>query len=215
MIPKNLASLFDANTVPSQLVDCIADLLRFEPKARLTTQECLDHPYFHEVAYRFAPYDAQSTVPSSDRRPSNYSFISAPASQSPRELPPSHSNGTPSYQKPAFSINGESAYPPLPPADSYASNGRHFSAASSLSRNSKFSLPLQPPTSEDSAMSYQENERRQARPSSRSSSIWSGQLGETQWGGDQRSLDFRPIPAFGSHQGRRGSISESVAGSTF
>lgn len=196
--------------MPSQLVDCIADLLRYEPKARLTTQECLDHPYFREVAYRFAPYDGRPpAVQTNGRAYSTQSLqslqsLASPASQSPRVLPPSHANGTPTFHKPAFQVSGDRSRPPLPPAvGSPYSNG--------------YSHGYQPPTSEDSAMEYQENQARQ-QPSPSTSSIWSGNLVESQWGrtpADQRSIDQRGIPAFGSHQARRGSFSESVAASTF
>jgi meiosis induction protein kinase IME2/SME1 len=65
--PRVFATLFDSTRVPSQLVECIADLLQFEPTSRLTTQQCLDHDYFR-VAARFAPYEtvdnSAPTVPS-------------------------------------------------------------------------------------------------------------------------------------------------------
>ncbi|GAA6059067.1 hypothetical protein JCM10212_002038 [Sporobolomyces blumeae] len=113
--PRTFANLFDHNVVPVQLIDCIQDLLRYEPKARLTTQQCLEHPYFREVAYRFAPYSPQqlrqrqqaasnSSVYSgngSSLSVNTYglSQIGAPSQASPRSIPPSHSH-SPAPQPP-------------------------------------------------------------------------------------------------------------------
>lgn len=207
MTPRNLSSLFDATTVPFQLVDCIADLLRFEPKARLTTQECLDHAYFRDVAYRFAPYDARTA--SQSGTPDRYaqsSSVPSTATQSPRALPPSHSNGTPAYRKPRFEMAGDSSRT-LPPPN----NSPHQSTKDSYYSPTPARSLYAP--SEDSAMHFQEH--RQQSPSQ--SSIWSVPV-DPHWGplpADQQSLEYRPIPAFGSHHTRRGSYSGSVAASTF
>lgn len=48
--PIQFESLYDRNLVPFQLVDMMADLMRYDPKARLTTSQTLDHPYFRQVA---------------------------------------------------------------------------------------------------------------------------------------------------------------------
>ncbi|PFH54468.1 hypothetical protein AMATHDRAFT_72267 [Amanita thiersii Skay4041] len=46
--PKNFYSLF-AETVPLSLINCIRNLLRYEPEKRLTSKQCLDHPYQAET----------------------------------------------------------------------------------------------------------------------------------------------------------------------
>ncbi|GAA5842361.1 hypothetical protein JCM9279_005361 [Rhodotorula babjevae] len=152
--PRNFASLFDPNTVPVQLIDCIADLLRYEPKARLTTKQCLEHAYFREVAYRFTPrqphpppqqlptpapsHTSHSSSYSSTHPGSTLSLNSAALSSSslptsaaaslvsPRNVPPSHSH---SPSAPSFP-NGQQ----LPSPDHFSTNSqRHLSINSSLS----------------------------------------------------------------------------------
>ncbi|BGO96832.1 Cdk-related kinase 1 [Rhodotorula toruloides ATCC 204091] len=153
--PRNFASLFDPNTVPVQLIDCIADLLRYEPKARLTAQQCLDHAYFRDVAYRFAPQPAPPPVPvpvqqlptpaPSHGSTTSYSSTHGGSSSlsvsttglstkagsslaSPRDLPPSHtySHGSaPSFKLP---------YPSDPNAQALPSPD-HFSASHRSHRN--------------------------------------------------------------------------------
>ncbi|KAF8640790.1 hypothetical protein AX17_000439 [Amanita inopinata Kibby_2008] len=46
--PKNFYTLF-ADTVPLSLVNCIRALLRYDPDKRLTSQQCLSHPYLSET----------------------------------------------------------------------------------------------------------------------------------------------------------------------
>lgn len=152
--PRNFASLFDPNTVPVQLIDCIADLLRYEPKARLTAQQCLDHAYFRDVAYRFAPQAAPPPPPVQQQLPTpapshgsttSYSSTHGGSSSlsvsttglsmkagsslaSPRDLPPSHtySHGSaPSFKLP---------YPSDPNAQALPSPD-HFSASHRSQRN--------------------------------------------------------------------------------
>ncbi|KAF7306918.1 hypothetical protein MIND_00484300 [Mycena indigotica] len=54
--PKNIYSLFPLEhhfpAVPLSLVHCIRDLLKYEPGARLTSRQCLDHPYLRETTHR-------------------------------------------------------------------------------------------------------------------------------------------------------------------
>ncbi|PPQ63781.1 hypothetical protein CVT24_004323 [Panaeolus cyanescens] len=49
--PKDFYALFE-RTVPRSLVDCIRDLLRYDPNKRLTTRQCLEHPYLLETTPR-------------------------------------------------------------------------------------------------------------------------------------------------------------------
>lgn len=53
--PMDFVQLFDMSSIPIQLVDCLHELLRYEPTARLTTLQCLTHPYFIDVAPRLIP----------------------------------------------------------------------------------------------------------------------------------------------------------------
>ncbi|KAJ7634296.1 kinase-like domain-containing protein [Mycena polygramma] len=54
--PKNIYALFPIEqhfpAVPVSLVHCIRDLLKYEPGARLTSRQCLDHPYLRETTPR-------------------------------------------------------------------------------------------------------------------------------------------------------------------
>lgn len=45
--PRDIYAIFDKNT-PRQLVNCISDLLKFDPKLRLTSKQCLAHEYLEE-----------------------------------------------------------------------------------------------------------------------------------------------------------------------
>ncbi|KAJ6519812.1 kinase-like domain-containing protein [Mycena sanguinolenta] len=70
--PKDIYSLFPIEpyfpAVPVSLVHCIRDLLRYDPAARLTSRQCLDHPYLHETTPRnntsSAPSPLRGAVPS-------------------------------------------------------------------------------------------------------------------------------------------------------
>ncbi|SCV68827.1 BQ2448_948 [Microbotryum intermedium] len=137
--PRTFSSLFDPNTVSPQMIDCIADLLRYEPRARLTARQCIDHAYFREVAYRYAPYRTPgSSKPASAaahelmyQAPSLHgltisttsaaSASIAASAPSPRVLPPAHGN-TPSRYKPPFQVGTEANGRFLPAVDRGDSN---------------------------------------------------------------------------------------------
>lgn len=232
MPPRKMITLFDTNVVPPQLVDLIVDLLRFEPKARLNTQQCLDHAYFREVAYRYAPY----RPPASSLRPaaSHLSISTAGhaelAQPSPRYLPPSHSNSSQTSVKPAFVTatsqqalpspahydRHQSSAPPSAYGEPPALVSRHPSlATSNVSGMSAYPVQVAH-DSEDSPMaSYPESVQDSRAPSPSPSSIWSGpvpiqdrsKLGP-QFGG-QPGLGRRP--SFGGQS----MAGQSVAPSTF
>ncbi|KAF7971158.1 hypothetical protein HWV62_21978 [Athelia sp. TMB] len=46
--PRDFHGLFDSNA-PPMLIDCISDLLKYDPEARLTSLECMEHPYILET----------------------------------------------------------------------------------------------------------------------------------------------------------------------
>ncbi|KAF9464063.1 kinase-like domain-containing protein [Collybia nuda] len=48
MEPKDIHSWFK-QTIPTSLIDCIGGLLRHDPSARLTSRQCLEHPYLLET----------------------------------------------------------------------------------------------------------------------------------------------------------------------
>ncbi|GAA6005596.1 hypothetical protein JCM10207_005264 [Rhodosporidiobolus poonsookiae] len=240
--PRNFAALFDQNVVPIQLIDCIADLLRYEPKARLTTQQCLDHAYFREVAYRFTPFappqthqqqpqqqlptpsSSQSTVgPYGSSLSVHTSGLPNPPSQaSPRNIPPSHSH---SAQAAAFKLpypadpNGQA----LPSPDHFARQpghpsappARNFSISSGASGGSlaSFQVPIQ------AAHPGAGDQPMLSFPSPAPSSVHSGQGGESNWGqlpGQAGATNggLRPMPGFAG-PARRGSLAPSLAPSTY
>ena len=106
-------SLFDVS-VPRSLIDCIAALLRYEPEARLTARDCLEHQYFIETTPRFS-YPTSLQVPSGflgSASSSKSSKLNQLSTLSPRSLPPSHAH-SPAYIKPPFNHSNHS-YPNWP-----------------------------------------------------------------------------------------------------
>lgn len=219
--PRTLSSLFDTNTVSTQLIDCIADLLRYDPKSRLTTTECLDHAYFREVAYRFAPYSPSTTLsPSLPPTPTSVSFaasiFSNSTSASTRPLPSAHTNG---FFKPPFQTSDPSR-PSLPsPANGFPdapSPSRHYSFGSgSIAGMSAYGIQLPGAGDYDSPMHSPDDldDRRESFPVS-ANSHWGGAHGDPNWGPSAGPSQQRDIPAFGTHL-RRDSLAESVSASTF
>ncbi|CAL1695786.1 unnamed protein product [Somion occarium] len=99
--PKNIYSLFD-RSVPVKLIECIADLLKYDPAARLNSAQCIAHPYLTETVPLNNPpgppvqppqTPAGQPVFSKSQRNGNGALcaISLP-SVAPRNLPPSHSH---------------------------------------------------------------------------------------------------------------------------
>ncbi|KAG2338723.1 Pkinase-domain-containing protein [Suillus weaverae] len=52
--PRNIYEIFDKKT-PRRLVDCISDLLKFDPSLRLTSQQCLAHECLRECLLENLP----------------------------------------------------------------------------------------------------------------------------------------------------------------
>lgn len=91
--------MFDPS-VPLKLVDCIADLLRYDPATRLTSEDCLRHPYLLDTKPLNNPPGLPSHSLASDAHSAyakpyaNGNGVSpAPSLRSvlPRDVPPSHS----------------------------------------------------------------------------------------------------------------------------
>lgn len=222
MNPKPFASLFDVSVVPIQLIDCISDLLRYEPKARLTTQQCLDHAYFREVAYRYAPYRPpnQSTA-SSDSQNSAQSAIPSPTSISPsfgvsptpRVIPPSHSNGTPAYFKPSFGDGGLPAGGHIPPIVQHRSSDA--SVASGMSGYAMRVHSVADDGSGDSPMAFPENVSGHNSPVPPSDSHWSDAQQDPSWSGTPQAASFSRPAQMVRRPSLTSSIAPSIAASTY
>ena len=94
--PKNFQALFD-RSVPVKLVECIADLLKYDPETRLTARQCLDHPYLAETMPKNNPPIPVSSPPPLQSRPFPRAAQQPPAltTQTPRAVPPSHAHSPP------------------------------------------------------------------------------------------------------------------------
>ena len=131
--PVNMRTLFRPE-VPQSLVDCIADLLRFNPRFRLSAAQCVNHAYFRESLPFIRAMPPLPRIPFSQGQPgpnvpARVSELVAP----PRSLPPSHSHS--SDARPAFA-NGDMRTLPPPMGTPDSSTGRiAFPALSSDSRN--------------------------------------------------------------------------------
>lgn len=130
--PVDMRTLFRPE-VPQTLVDCIADLLRFNPRFRLTAGQCIRHPYFRESLPHIRAMPPLPRIPFSQGQPAiraqqRVSELVAP----PRSLPPSHSHSSDS--RPAFA-NGDMRTLPPPMGTPDSSTRIAFPALSSDSRN--------------------------------------------------------------------------------
>jgi len=96
--PVKFSRLF-SDRIPRSLIDCIQDLLRYDPKARLTSKDCVQHEYMTVDAPRLRPPQAKPVVSATaPLRPQQV----ANASMS-RLIPPSHSTPLSSHViKPPF-----------------------------------------------------------------------------------------------------------------
>ncbi|KAG0147224.1 hypothetical protein CROQUDRAFT_670642 [Cronartium quercuum f. sp. fusiforme G11] len=150
--PMDFVQLFDMSSIPIQLVDCLHELLRYEPSARLTTLQCLNHPYFIDVAPRLIPPSLSGTAllnpPATNGGPSPRSNGPFPTSSphhlapnagqqymavdlpsiSPQIVPTTHTQGAFPKARPAHILTPSSG---LHPADSMMSDPE--SSASSYS----------------------------------------------------------------------------------
>ncbi|KAG2366535.1 kinase-like domain-containing protein [Suillus spraguei] len=93
--PRDFSSYFD-RSVPRKLIDCISDLLKYDPENRLTSRQCLEHPYLIEALPGNVPpmppaLHTQTLPPLPSRSVSNGIYHITP-SASPRSIPPSHSH---------------------------------------------------------------------------------------------------------------------------
>ncbi|WVQ82745.1 hypothetical protein IAT38_004877 [Cryptococcus sp. DSM 104549] len=137
--PVRFRGLFNEN-VPQSLVDCISDLLRYNPKYRMTSAQCIDHPYFHETLPHLKRTPPLPRIPFSAGQPQPGSAPSAtpparaPApvppeaeihSAAPRQLPPSHAHTPHDAHRPAFA-NGDIRTLPPPVGTPDGTQGRMY-----------------------------------------------------------------------------------------
>lgn len=59
--PVTFSTLFSSK-IPPSLIDCIQDLLRYDPRARMTTDDLMNHYYFTTLAPRLQPPQAKAMV---------------------------------------------------------------------------------------------------------------------------------------------------------
>ncbi|KAJ9116131.1 hypothetical protein QFC20_000809 [Naganishia adeliensis] len=125
--PVHFAGLFPPST-PISLVDCIQDLLRYNPKARLTAADCMNHPYFHLTQPLLRGVTQLPEIPFSKGQPSlaelgsllrdidrqrmQHTYgLGATDGVAVRSLPPSHS-ASPVHGKSAFGGEDGRTLPP-------------------------------------------------------------------------------------------------------
>ncbi|WVF70293.1 hypothetical protein IAT40_005082 [Kwoniella sp. CBS 6097] len=121
--PVRFRTLFNDN-VPQSLVDCIAELLRYNPKHRMTAAQCIDHPYFHETLPHLHRTAALPRIPFPHGQPAPGGTRTTPGeitAAPPRQVPPSHAH-TPHEARPVFA-NGDmrTLPPPVATPDSASS----------------------------------------------------------------------------------------------
>ncbi|KAJ3750424.1 kinase-like domain-containing protein [Lentinula detonsa] len=92
--PQDIHSLFD-RSVPTSLIHCIRDLLRFDPDIRLTSYECLHHRYLVESLPRNdipLPPGVRLATPLTSNGHGVNGLAPSISSLSPRSIPPSHTH---------------------------------------------------------------------------------------------------------------------------
>ncbi|KAJ3790985.1 hypothetical protein GGU10DRAFT_104029 [Lentinula aff. detonsa] len=92
--PQDIHSLFD-RSVPTSLIHCIRDLLRFDPDVRLTSYECLHHRYLVESLPRNdipLPPGVRLATPLTSNGHGVNGLAPSISSLSARSIPPSHTH---------------------------------------------------------------------------------------------------------------------------
>ncbi|ORY34272.1 kinase-like domain-containing protein [Naematelia encephala] len=117
--PANFRALFHAS-VPQSLVDCISDLLRYNPKYRMTAAQCIEHPYFHETLPHLQRTPPLPRIPFSSGQPPPGAMPQVRMDPvPPRSLPPSHAHQKES--RPFANGDMRTLPPPVGTPDSSAS----------------------------------------------------------------------------------------------
>ncbi|TDL28428.1 kinase-like protein [Rickenella mellea] len=123
--PVPILSLFD-RTVPHSMIECISDLLKYDPDLRLTSYDCVNHAYLVETTPGNTPPPALHVKTNGNGVSSRPAARHGPSvtSMSPRTVPPSHSL-SPQQLKPAFNSGPAVPPPPLPALpNAYANSHR-------------------------------------------------------------------------------------------
>ncbi|KAG6336581.1 hypothetical protein ID866_2519 [Astraeus odoratus] len=95
--PKDIYTYFD-RSIPRKLIECISDLLKYDPDARLTSRQCLEHPYLLDALLQNVPpmppalYVQTSSATPPRSQTNGVPFLTP--SGSPRSIPPSHSHNS-------------------------------------------------------------------------------------------------------------------------
>ena len=93
--PKDIFACFD-RSIPRKLVECISDLLKYDSDARLTSRQCLEHPYLIEALPQNMPPMPPAlyvqTLPTTPSKSHTNGALFITPSASPRSVPPSHSH---------------------------------------------------------------------------------------------------------------------------
>ncbi|KAI0308212.1 kinase-like domain-containing protein [Multifurca ochricompacta] len=171
--PKDISSLFD-RPVPPRLIECIADLLKYDPAARLTSLDCLEHPYFLEAADKLHAHIPPALSVSTSLS-GHSTGLSTPVSQftsSPRVVqpPPTHLSSHLAGIFGASSSHRQSFFPPADPADPQYAHLPHASG-----HKPHYPPPLQHSTTESSVSSYPS-----AEPSPNLQSDWESMQASSQ-----------------------------------
>ncbi|KAH9835535.1 kinase-like protein [Rhodofomes roseus] len=137
IVPKDFRALFEPS-VPPKLVDCISDLLKYDPDQRLTSLQCLQHPYLIETTplNHPPPPPTQPLQTALAVRADQRSVASSLTSISPRHLPLSHTH---------TSVNHKPDFQP---------SNVHIPAASSSHRSSFFESQTVPRDSSESSSRF-------------------------------------------------------------
>ena len=110
------------------MIECIADLLKYDPEIRLTSRQCLEHRYILETIPGNIPPGPQ-VPPQID---TSFLTVVKPSpsmtSVSPRPMPSSHSN-VPAHVKPAFNGNSHAHRKPFFPTDQNGTVPRQMAAS--------------------------------------------------------------------------------------
>ena len=109
--PVHFRGLFNEN-VPQSLIDCIGDLLRYNPKYRMTSSQCIEHEYFHETLPHLQQTPPLPRIPFSQGQPLHRITPPQPheLTAPPRQVPPSHSHHE--SPRPAFANGDMRTLPP-------------------------------------------------------------------------------------------------------
>ncbi|KAF7791873.1 hypothetical protein EIP86_002897 [Pleurotus ostreatoroseus] len=144
MPPQNICAMFDRN-VPLSLVECITDLLKYDPDLRLTSEQCLNHHYLRETLPLNNPpgpptspqgAGCKPSVSHTNGYPDGVSPNPSLRSVAPRSIPPSHShpNGHPKVHAVPPRV-----YPHIPDASSSHRSSFYDSGYHSITRQPSIS----------------------------------------------------------------------------